>query len=364
MSIAQSYSIIFLYTVIVLTLIVAFKLSTQDYDRIIKGENNASVAFCLCTFLAVWLGLRPPTYEFSDTGNYALLFNMSQAGQKLPINASEWLWYSIIAQCSKLMDVSAYLSIISLGYFLFHWYACKKLISNNVLAAVIFTLGAFSFYSYSVNGIRNGLACSICLSAIAVLSVPNKKLIIGLCLAFICINIHRSTILPIVSLFASIYIIKSFKWAYYFWIISIIISLVAGGPISSFFAGLGFDDRVSYINSSIDTQKFSYSGFRWDFLIYSMMPIILGYYVVIKRNIKNHTYLILLNTYTLANAFWVMVIRANFSNRFAYLSWFMYPIVLAYPLFKLNIWGDKQGQRTAQIMLAHVGFTWFMYTIF
>ena len=107
---------------------------------------------------------------------------------------------------------------------------------------------------------------------------------------------------------------------------------------------------------------FSHTGFRWDFLLYSMMPIVLGYYVVIKRGIQDRTYTILLNTYTLANAFWVMVIRANYSNRFAYLSWFMYPIVLAYPLLRLDVWGDMQGKRLKQIMLAHIGFTWFMAT--
>ena len=95
-----------------------------------------------------------------------------------------------------------------------------------------------------------------------------------------------------------------------------------------------------------------------------MMPILLGYYVVIKRGISNRTYLILLNTYTLANAFWVMVIRANFSNRFAYLSWFMFPIVLAYPLFKFNIWGIHQGKKASMIMLAHVAFTWFMAFVY
>ena len=95
-----------------------------------------------------------------------------------------------------------------------------------------------------------------------------------------------------------------------------------------------------------------------------MMPILLGYYVVIKRGISDKVYLILLNTYTISNAFWVMIIRANFSNRFAYLSWFMLPIVLAYPLFKFDIWGDSQGKRASQIMLAHVGFTWFMAVVY
>lgn len=39
----------------------------------------------------------------------------------------------------------------------------------------------------------------------------------------------------------------------------------------------------------------------------------------------------LVNTYLLTNGVWVLLIHANFSNRFAYLSWFMMPWVLLYP---------------------------------
>ncbi len=39
----------------------------------------------------------------------------------------------------------------------------------------------------------------------------------------------------------------------------------------------------------------------------------------------------LVNTYLVANAVWILVINANCSNRFAYLSWFMLPWVLLYP---------------------------------
>jgi len=56
------------------------------------------------------------------------------------------------------------------------------------------------------------------------------------------------------------------------------------------------------------------------------------------------------------------VIRAAFSNRFAYLSWFIYPLVIAYPLLRMNIWED-QDRKTAQILLAYSGFTFFMHLI-
>ena len=128
--------------------------------------------------------------------------------------------------------------------------------------------------------------------------------------------------------------------------------------------GLGFDDRMDGYLSGNDYSGFSHAGFRWDFLLYSMMPICLGYYIVIKKGIRDRIYEILLTTYTLANAFWVMVIRAQFSDRFAYLSWFMYAIVLAYPLFRMDIWGNRQGNIARVILNIHLSFTLFMNLIY
>ena len=79
--------------------------------------------------------------------------------------------------------------------------------------------------------------------------------------------------------------------------------------------------------------------FRWDFLLYSVMPIWLGWYVIIKS--KNYIMIILIVVALLIYCrmlFGIMLIRASFSNRFAYLSWFMYPIVLAYLLLILPVW--------------------------
>ena len=71
---------------------------------------------------------------------------------------------------------------------------------------------------------------------------------------------------------------------------------------------------------------------------------------------------ILATTYVLANAFWVMVIKAAFSNRFAYLSWFLYPVVLAYAVIRLHIWPD-QDRKAGLILLLHAGFTIIMYIL-
>lgn len=363
---AQFYQPVFLYLVIILSFMTAYATSRQSYIGIIRHSHDIIPALILCVGLAVWIGFRPiSSIYFCDTSNYAEIYRHFQIGViGQPVyEKGEYLWNYFMYLSAQSLDVSVFFTIVDILYFGLTLWACKRLMPNNVLIAFLFCLAGLSFFSYATNGIRNGLACSFVLLMLTYINGNIIDKVIAVVLAAIAFHIHKSTSLPITMAFLSLFI-KSFKTAYVFWILSILISLVAGGTVTAFFAGLGFDSRLSYLQNEMTLDAFSRTGFRWDFLIYSLMPIVLGYYVVIKRGIRNRTYEFLLNTYTLSNAFWVMVIRASFSNRFAYLSWFMYPIVLAYPLLKLDIWGPQQGKRLQQIMLAHVGFTWFMQTIY
>lgn len=363
---ASYYYPIFLYVVLILSFISCLRVYNLDSREIIRGKKSFLPPLVLCIALAIFIGGRPlSSYYFGDTINYALFYHRMQLVNSAPLVGGEWIWTRFMYFCSQRMDVSDFFTLVALGYFGFTLWACRRLAARETWIMVLFNLAAFSFFSYATNGIRNGLACTMTLVALSYMIERKKRsFIIAGALAFVSLNIHFTTALPLLAAVVSLFFIKSFKTAYVFWILSIIVSLVAGGPVTEFFASLGFDDRVSYLQDTMDDDTFRHTGFRWDFLIYSMMPIVLGYYVVMKRGIRNATYEFLLNTYTLSNAFWVMVIRANYSNRFAYLSWFLYPLVLAYPLLKMNVWDDRQGQNLATIMLAHVGFTWFMSTIY
>lgn len=322
-------------------------------------------AIVLCVILGLFMGSRPPTYAFGDTGNYVFIFeHLRSTGFLIKIPDGEWVWTKFMEFCIMITDAQGFLTLHDFLYLGCTALACFMLMPRHIVSAFLFNLAALSFFTYGTNGMRNGLACSLMLIAIAVASLNSSRKLIAIVIAFFAYNIHHSTMLPFGMMIISMYFIKSYRWAYTFWILSILISLVAGGAVTSIFAGLGFDNRLQYLTTQASASEFTHTGFRFDFLIYSMMPIILGYYIIIKKGIRDKTYELLLNTYTLTNAFWVMVIRANFSNRFAYLSWFLYPIVLAYPLFKLNVWGDRQGEIASKIMLAHLGFTLFMDIVY
>jgi hypothetical protein len=275
----------------------------------------------------------------------------------------EWLWEFILLTCKQSgFTVNMWFLIVEIGYLGFVFLGLRKLLHENPWMAMLFFLSAFSTFTFGVNGIRNGLACSMVIFAFAI--AANKgvgQLILAGIVMVLAFGIHRSTALPIIAFFAASYLIKSPKFAIGFWVASIGLSLVLGDYFTNFFMGLGFDDRMTSYGSSMDKYKdsFSNAGFRWDFLLYSFFPILMIWYVCIKRQIVDYWYNVLAITYCLCNAFWVMVITASFSNRFAYLSWFMYPVIIAYPLINLPVW-DDQDRKTGLILLAYCGFTLFM----
>ena len=55
---------------------------------------------------------------------------------------------------------------------------------------------------------------------------------------------------------------------------------------------------------------------------------------------------------------------AEFTNRIAYLSWFMYPIVLIYPCYAIKDKLHPLVLNRQKIVLCHLAFTLFMDLVY
>lgn len=358
------YEKIHLLMVLILSIYISSIYGKKNALQLLNRRNNQFFVFLYAVFFIIIVGLRPISSAFGDTVTYAQTYNsFSQIVEKVT-SSKDSLFYSFMWLCSQFMTVNWFFFIIEVLYVVPIIIACNRLLKNNADIGLVFCFAAFSFFTYAVNGIRNGVACNMVFLAITFIGGSTRDKILCAVLSVVAISTHASAALPVVCMLVA-YFIKKPDVLFYFWGLSIIVSLLAGNSVANLFASLGFDERLSdYIHPDIEEDIYTTTGFRWDFLLYSAAPILLGWYVVFKRRVYNSTYLLLLGTYIFANAFWVMVIRAEFSNRFAYLSWFLYPIVLAYPLLKLKIWPKTQGQKTALIMMAHLAFTLFMVFIY
>lgn len=327
------------------------------------GRQRFSMAVSLISslILVFWLGGRPVSGRaFGDTVNYALEYMaMDAANRSVSMNwNAEWIWSLLMVTCKRAgISISGFFTIVEAGYVLSLLWAVKRFMPSNPLLGMLFAFTSLMFFTFGVNGLRNGLACHIVLVAMSYFF--DDKYLPAILFSLLSFGIHRSTILPVAAMLAGRYAIKDYRYAIGIWGASILVSLAAGGAFSGFFAMLGFDERMSSYLTSEYADSFSRTGFRWDFLLYSSLPVLMGWYVCVKKAIRDDWYRALCTAYCLCNAFWVIVIRAAFSNRFAYLSWFMYPLVIAYPLINLPVWEDQE-RKTGLILAAYCSFTLFM----
>ncbi len=367
------YNTVFFFFFLVLSWSTVLYHVGSNSQKILHAEKSPMqiVALLLTLMVTFYLGLRPVSDAFVDMRLYAYSY---RGGSLIfrPINLhTEWLWSNIMVACRRMsFNVNEFFLVVEIGYvgsmFAFAW----KHTRGNLWLMMLFFFMAFQFYTFGTNGIRNGLACSVSLLAIAFLINADESKFsrnLAFILFILSMGVHRSATLPAVAALGSWFYMKDTKWPLRFWLLSIGISLAAGPLVEQFFVSLGFDDRMEEYSSANMSEKtasvFSGTGFRWDFLMYSAAPVLMIWYVTRYRRFTDKGYSLIANTYLLCNAFWIMVIRAAFSNRFAYLSWFIYPVVIAYPLLRMNLWKD-QDRRTALTFFLYSGFSFFMFFIY
>ena len=334
-----------------------------------EGSPIQAAALILTVFLIYVLGLRQVAGDFGDMRAYYNNYRLMEA-EYAPISLkTEWFWRNFAVFCRQLhLNPHEYFLAVEFVYIGGMFWCAWMLMRKNLWIAMLYFYTAFSFFSYGTNGIRNGMACSIEIVALCYLTDGSSaKRYFSFFLMILALGVHRSTMLPSAAAIASLYFIKDTKNALRFWLVSIAVSLVAGPLVTSFFASLGFDDRMS--SYSIDASEsaaadsFSKTGFRWDFLLYSSFPVALIWYITRYRRFTDQAYTVFANVYLLCNAFWIMVIRSSFSNRFAYLSWFIYPVVMTLPLLRMNLWKD-QDRKTAIMLFLYSGFSFFMFFVY
>lgn len=356
------YQKVFTGTMAVLAVVVgSTRLPSLDNSRQRIGSSSL-IPCLLCLALTAWMGFRPISIAFGDTVNYAREYASMYAQHVSMDWSEEWVWQWLMNGCKALgLSIHVFFTIVAAGYVLSAFWAISRFMPSDPWLGVIFLLNSLMFFPFGVNGLRNGLACHLVLLGTSYLL--DDKWIPGILVSLIAFGIHRSTMLPLAAVFVGIFVTRNLRYVIAFWIASIFISLVAGGPVTEFFAGLGFDDRMTQYASISDLSEFSKTGFRWDFLLYSAFPVAMAWYVCIYKNVQDNWYNVICTAYCLCNAFWIMVIRSAFSNRFAYLSWFLYPVVIAYPLVNMSIRED-QDRFSGWVLMAYAIFSVFMWFVF
>lgn len=340
-------------------------LFTLLHTRVLKLNDQKNLIFInfsgyiLMAFLILYIGQRPIHGMFGDTVNYVVSFNKYRYGEEIG-DVGDYGWHVFMRFMAQIISVHTFYTLVCFFYIFPMYRISKQLFNEYWYYAFVMFVVSFSFWTYGVNGIRNGAACSLFLWG---LSYHKNKVVMGLFFLFATF-FHKTLYLPILA-FIVTFFYNNPKFYLKGWLLTIPMSLVMGGVWISLFASLGFgDDRLSdYLTSQSEAGTFASTGFRWDFLFHSAFAVFAGWYFIYKKQFKDNFYYQLLNTYLICNGFWVLVIRANFSNRFAYLSWFMMALIIIYPLLKGQFY-KNQHFMIGKVMLLYFSFTYFMYYIY
>jgi EpsG family len=347
----EFYTQTYYYFVMLLVLVVY----AQSGSKVQDGFNFLGIFSMLLIIL--YIGLRPISgLYFLDMLTYSQNFERIKDGVDA-IESGDLGFDFFVIWCAKVMSVENFFLVCAILYIVPMWVLSKKWFDNQWFYAFLMFVGSFTFWAYGTNGIRNGLATSFFLLALAFIE---RKVLLLLFLV-LSYSFHKSLTIPILAFGIAMYFNDPKKY-FYVWLLAIPLSLALGSFWENFFASLGFgDDRISYLTDSQDETVFSGTGFRWDFVLYSATGVFAGYYYIFKKGFTDKVYNSILGTYLISNALWILVIRANFSNRFSYLSWFMLGLIIIYPLLKQQLL-ENQNKKIGNIIFLYFLFTFVMAT--
>lgn len=341
----NEYTHYFDLTVMFLVLIAFWQCHVGSVMKKDVATLNAMWGVLFAVALILYMGLRPVNSVFGDTMNYAKGFYETARSHK-PFAwhwESEWLFNNMLNWFAKYSDIHMFFLLCSAIYVGSLWLAMLRIFKSYYYIPFLVVLSMFTFWSYGVNGIRNGMGASVFILAMSF--VEQIPVMLGLCL--LALGFHTSTALMIAA-GALTWFVKN---SYYYlagWVGCVVASYAFGGRIQSYLSGLNLmagDERFSgYLTGENMVGEIVQMEmtFRWDFLLYSLIGVFVGYYFIFRRNYKDEYYHWIYNTFLVTNAFWVLVIRAAYSNRFAQISWFIMPVVLIYPFMKERFWVNHE----------------------
>ena len=238
----------------------------------------------------------------------------------------------------------------------------KKWFGNYTIYIFIVYVTAFSFLPFGINGLRNGLASAFFIYG---LGLADRKWL-RYAMFLLSVSFHMGMLLPVVAYFVTTKFSNPKKFLAV-WLLAIPISYMLGGSLEDIvlkiFGENNFlhDERaMTYFSDESEIEKVA-NQFRIDFILYSSVAVFMGYWAIVKKGYDNKLYKKIYGLYVIANTVWIFLIYAPYTNRIAYLSWFIMPIIITAPFIsdiKHSIPNNKR--KLLYVMLGSIIFTILM----
>lgn len=352
---------IYQYIYHIFVAIITFAYVGRYKSPTFKPSSSNMGETLLVIAVILFLGFRPISAYFVDMVGYASYLDRFygvtfwftwDTDNKIFDNLLTW-WGG------NRFDKQMFFLMMAIIYIGCAYIGIKRLFSNHALIALLVFLAGFSTFSYGTNGIKAGAAASIFIMALGYWD----KLYVCIPLMLVSLGFHHSMVMPIAAFVVTLFF-KQPKWFYYGWLACFFMALLHITYFQVLFGGMADEQGASYLMATEQTTV-SHIDFRPDFVLYSAVPVWIGYQFEMKKSIKlSNTYHTLMHFYLVTNAIWMLCMYAEFNNRIAYLSWFVYPIVIIYPFLDTNNTDITKYKNLCKIVLYHLCFTMFMVFVY
>lgn len=355
---AEYYSLVYMLIIMLFAIPVCFRYTGYSMDRLQHCQSeplNKSLWFTI--LIIIYIGSRPNSPVFADGPGYWYgILDHRWEHYTLEEVSNQFVTKYLMSTLSFYeVDPRIGFFIFAIIYYGFALLAMRKLFPRDTLLAMIMFCGAFCTFGGAVNGIKNGMALSLFLCAIAYRDnwryyIPFLILSIGL---------HHSMQLSIAAFIACKFYTKTRNYSIA-WIFGLIMAAAHISYFQTLFAGYTDESGQSYLITNSDSWV---TGFRPDFILYSAAPLFVAWWISQKRKIQiDSNYAFSLNVYMLMNTIWLLCIYSAFTNRIAALSWSIFPILLLYPFLNMRIVRNQYKYVTYAVW-GQLGFTTFMTLI-
>jgi hypothetical protein len=318
---------------VIVILSILYMLQYSNYKYSISPPFSNKLIYITALFIAIYFVIEPIVI-YSDKWLYQEDFLSVSLSHQIgdTLNKDIGFYYYTFVVSSITNSPLIYFFITAIVYMSgYIFFIKRKIISQYQFILFLGIISSLGFFGYGTNTIRAGLALSFFIIALTRKPGFNFSLIF----LVLAVLFHKSLLMPV----ASWVLIRFYNDKNNFillWVVCFFLSLFFGNTFVSMF-GEFFnitDERVqAYAYNTDIAYK---TGFRLDFVVYSIIPIIIAK-LYQKKGYFDHFYNQLLSLYVICNAFWLLLIRIAFSDRFATLSWFLIPILLLYPLLQKKI---------------------------
>lgn len=350
------YSLVFQVVILIMAALLLSQLVLVQSAHASSASVMRFSGPLLLVFIIVYLGLRPLSGVFVDMTVYARMFERAKAGfAPDPTMDPGFRW--LVDATSPWLGTTAFFLLCAVLYVVPLMLASKAWFGPRAYVGLLMLVSSFSFWAYGANGIRNGIAGSL-----FILGLSRNRRLQQAVLVTLAVLFHFSMILPALGLLAA-YLVRNYRIFLTLWAISIPTSLLAGPLIKSTVAEWAITgERGAYLLAAADPTVFRYVGFRWDFLAVSAVGVLAGWYFLEHRRVTDPVYVRIYSVFLFSNAAWILVIDAPYSNRFAYLSWFLEGVVIIYPLLRQRLF-VRQGTVVGLVVVASATFSFVLGTL-